>query len=68
MNNKKLNLAIIDQVWQISGEACPVWCIHDCGGSGGYSGGSYTCGNEMPYWKYDCECNLLVIQIKCSIL
>jgi hypothetical protein len=69
MNNKRLNLAIIDQVWQTSAEACVVWCIHECGGSGGCSGGSCTCGNGMPcYWKYACECNLLVIQIKCSIL
>jgi hypothetical protein len=69
MNNKRLNLAIIDQVWQTLAKACPVWCIHECGGSGGASGGSCTCGNGMPYCsKYACECNLLVIQIKCSIL
>jgi hypothetical protein len=35
MNNKRLNLAIIDQIWQTSVEACPIWCIHDCGGGGG---------------------------------
>jgi hypothetical protein len=69
MNNKRLNLATIDQVWQTSTKACPVWCIHACGGAGGASGGSYTCGNGMPCcWKYAYECNLLVIQIKCSIL
>jgi hypothetical protein len=59
MNNKRLNLAIIDQVWQISAEACPVWCIHECGGARGASGGSCTCGNGMPCCsKYACECNL----------
>jgi hypothetical protein len=69
MSNKILNLAIIDQVWQTSAEACPVWCIHNCSGAGGASGSSCTCGNGMPCcWKYACECNLLVIQIKCSIL
>jgi hypothetical protein len=69
MNNKRLNLAIIDQVWQTSAEACPVWCIHDCGGGGGANDGSCTYGNRMPYCsKYACECNLLVIQIKCLIL
>jgi hypothetical protein len=69
MNNKRLNLAIIDQVWQTSVEACPVWCIHDCGGGGGASGDSCTCGNRMPCCsKYACERNLLVILIKCSII
>jgi hypothetical protein len=69
MNNKRLNLAIIDQVWQTSAEACPIWCIHDCGGSGGASGGRCTYWNGMPCCsKYACEYNLLVIQIKCSIL
>jgi hypothetical protein len=69
MNNKRLNLAIIDQVWQTSAEACPVWCVHACDGGGGASGGSCTNENGMPcYWKYVSECNLLVIQIKCSIL
>jgi hypothetical protein len=63
MNNKRLNLTIIDQVWQTSVEACPVWCIHE------YGGGNCTCGNRMPcYLMYACERNLLVIQIKCSIL
>jgi hypothetical protein len=66
MNNKRINLAIIDQVWQTSAEACPVWCIHDYGGC---SGGSCTCGNGMPCSsKYAYEYNLLVIQIKGSIL
>jgi hypothetical protein len=69
MNNKRLNLATVDQVWQTSDEACLVWCIHECGGSGGASGGSCTCGNGVPYCsKYAYECNFLVIQIKCSIL
>jgi hypothetical protein len=65
MNNKRINLAIIDQVWQTSAKACG-GCS---GGSDGYSGGSCTCGNGMAcYSKYACECYLLVIQIKCSIL
>jgi hypothetical protein len=69
MNNKKLNVAIIDQVWQTSAEACLVWCIHECDGGGGCSDDSCTYGNGMPYcWKHACECNLLIIQIKCSIL
>jgi hypothetical protein len=69
MNNKRLNLAIIDQVWQTSAEACPIWWIRECGGGGGASGSSCTCGNGMPCCsKYACEHNLLVIQIKCSIL
>jgi hypothetical protein len=69
MNNKRINLAIIDQVWQTSVEACPIWCIHEFGGGGGARGGSYACGNRMPYCsKYACECNLLVIQIKYSII
>jgi hypothetical protein len=69
MNNKILNLAIIDQDWQTSAEACLVWCIHDCGGGEVASGGSYTYGNRMPCCsKYACERNMLVIQIKCSIL
>jgi hypothetical protein len=62
MNNKRLNLVIIDQVWQTSAEACPVWCIHECDGSSNCSGGSRTYENEMPYcWKNACEYNLLVI-------
>jgi hypothetical protein len=69
MNNKRINLDIIDQVWQTSAEACPIWCIHDCGGSGGCRGGSCTHGNEMPCCcKYACEWNLLVIRIRCSII
>jgi hypothetical protein len=69
MKNKRLNLATIDQDWQTSAEACPVWCIHDYSGARGASGGSFTCGNGMPcYLKYACERNLLVIQIRCSIL
>jgi hypothetical protein len=69
MNNKRLNLAIIDQVWQTSAEACLIWCIHDYSGSGGANGSNCTCGNGMPCCsKYACEHNLLVIQIKCSIL
>jgi hypothetical protein len=69
MNNKRLNLATIDQVWQASPEACPVWCIHECGDGAGASDGSCTYGNEIHYCsKYACEHNLLVIQIKCSIL
>jgi hypothetical protein len=69
MNNKRLNLAKIDQVWQTSAQACSIWCIHECDGVGGASGGSYTCGNRMPCCsKYACEHNSLVIKIKCSIL
>jgi hypothetical protein len=69
MNNKGLNLAIIDQVWQTLVEACPIWCIHDYGGVGGASGDSCTSGNGIPCCsKYACERNLLVIQINCSIL
>jgi hypothetical protein len=71
MNNKRLNLAIIEEAWQTSAKACIVWCIHECGGGGGggYSGRSCTCGNGMACcWKYACECNLLVIHIKSSIL
>jgi hypothetical protein len=69
MNNKRLNLVIIDQVWHTTAEACLVWGIHECSGGGGASGCSCTCGNGMScFSKYAYERNLLVIQIKCSIL
>jgi hypothetical protein len=69
MNNKRLNLATIDQVWQTSAEACLVWCIDDCGGAGGASGGSYTYGSRMTCClKYAYEHNLLLIQTKWSIV
>jgi hypothetical protein len=42
MSNKRLIRPIL--VWQTSAEAYPVWCIHDCGGAGGASGRSRTCG------------------------
>jgi hypothetical protein len=62
MNNKRLNLVIIDQIWQTSAEAYPVWRIHECDGSSSCSGDSHTYENGMPYcWKNACECNLLVI-------
>jgi hypothetical protein len=59
MCNKRINLAIIDQVWQTSAKPCPVWCMHCGGGDGGHSGGSCTYGNGMPcWWKNARECNL----------
>jgi hypothetical protein len=68
MNNKILNLAIIDQVWQTPAKTCPVWCIHECGGAEGASGDSYTYENGMSCCSKNAfEHNLLVIQIKCLI-
>jgi hypothetical protein len=58
----------LEQVRQTSVEAYLVWCIHECGGSGGCTGDNCIYGMGMPCcWKYAYECNLLVIQsVKCS--
>jgi hypothetical protein len=59
----------LEQVCQTLAEACPVWCIHECGDGGGCSGGSCTYGNRMPYcWKYAVGVGCCVVTERCKAI